>query len=262
MSFVSEIVGSFSTGAEHNPTVAVMEAAFAADGLDWRYLNCEVGPDDLEAAVAGAWAMGWRGFNCSMPHKQTVIRLLSDLSDTARIIQAVNCVERTSLGWVGHNTDGVGFVASLLELAEVTGTDVLVIGSGGAAHAIAIETARAGADRVAIAARNPEASHRLATRIESETASRAATVAWDLPLRLPPTTSVVVNATPVGMLPRPELAIELDWSSLRTDAIVADVVPNPASTTLLRLAAAAGATTIDGRSMLVNQAAENHRIWS
>ena len=144
MRFLSSVVGSFSRGAAANPTVSMMEACFAHEGLDWRYVNCEVDEEQLGAAVAGAHAMGWRGFNCSTPHKQTVISLLDDLGASARIGRAVNCVVRTDAGWVGHNTDGVGFVRSAQELVDLDGVDSLVIGSGGAAHAIAIEVARAG----------------------------------------------------------------------------------------------------------------------
>ena len=86
------IVGSFSIRAAGNPTLAIIKAAFHHEGLPRIYENCEVQPAGRDAAVNGATAMGWRGFNCSMPHKQTVIPLLSELSQTAAPTNAVNCV--------------------------------------------------------------------------------------------------------------------------------------------------------------------------
>ena len=262
MAFLPELVGSFSTGASENPTAPVMEAAFAHERLDWRYVNCEVEPAGLAAAVAGARAMGWRGFNCSIPHKQSVIALVDELSETARICQAVNCVANIGAGWIGHNTDGAGFVESLRDVVDPVGGDVLVIGSGGAASAIAVEVARAGARSVRIASRNHATASSLARLVEAETSANATVADWQLPLRIASSTSVAVNATPVGMSPDDHAMIELDWDSVPSDLVVADVVVNPPVTRFLATAAAAGAPTLDGRGMLVAQAAENIRLWT
>ena len=240
----------------------MMEACFAHEGLDWRYVNCEVDEEQLGAAVAGAHAMGWRGFNCSTPHKQTVIQLIDDLGASARIGRAVNCVVRTDAGWVGHNTDGVGFVRSAQELVDLDGVDSLVIGSGGAAHAIAIEVAGAGAHVVRIAGRNGSTTASLARLVDTETSADGSVVEWTRPLVVPPTVRLVVNATSVGMSPHHEELIEVDWDSVSSRAVVADVVPMPANTQFLRAARAAGTATIDGRGMLVNQAAENIFLWT
>lgn len=262
MSFLAEIVGSFSTGAAANPTVAMMEAAFGHEGLDWRYVNCEVPPDDLAAAVAGAKAMGWRGFNCSMPHKQAVIEHLDGLSETARITQAVNCVVATDDGWIGHNTDGAGFLASVLDVMPVDGTEVLLIGSGGAAFAIAVELANAGAAVIYLASRNVDTRDALATLLTNETAAEVRIEEWSLPLGAEQGVSLLVNATPVGMHPHIDESIPLARSTIGNADVAADVVPNPAHTTFLRHAAAAGLRTIDGTGMLVNQACENFRLWT
>ncbi len=260
-SFLDRLVGSFSTGAADNPTVAMMDAAFAAEGLDWRYVNCEVEPADLAAAVAGARAMGWRGFNCSMPHKQAVIPLLDELSPSADLCQAVNCVVRTDDGWSGHNTDGAGFVASCRDVTDVAGIDALVIGAGGAASAIAVELALAGAGRIFVAGRTAHPVALLANLV-GEAGADVGVVPWRAPLPIPDSVRLVVDATPVGMTPEVDAAIDVDWSTLAPDTVVGDVVFNPAETTFLRAAAAAGATTVDGTGMLVNQAAENIRLWT
>jgi shikimate dehydrogenase len=93
-SLLPAITGSFSTPASGNPTVAMVEAAYAHHGIDARYLNCDVAPADLGAAVAGARAMGWIGFNCSLPHKVAVVELIDDLALSAQLVGAVNCVVR------------------------------------------------------------------------------------------------------------------------------------------------------------------------
>ena len=98
--FVSTLTGSFSTPAGENPTVAMIEAAYRHHGIDARYLNCEVAADALGDAVRGARAMGWAGFNCSLPHKVAVIEYLDELAESASIIGAVNCVvARAGRGW-------------------------------------------------------------------------------------------------------------------------------------------------------------------
>ena len=91
---LSLLTGSFSAPAGDNPTVAMVEAAYRDLGLDARYINCEVAPAGLADAVRGARAMGWVGFNCSLPHEVSVIEHLDGLAESAGLIGAVNCVVR------------------------------------------------------------------------------------------------------------------------------------------------------------------------
>ena len=91
MSFLSLLTGSFSQGAAENPTVAMIEAAYRHHGIEARYVNCEVEPEGLADAVRGARAMGWAGFNCSIPHKVAVVEHLDALAESAAVIGAVNC---------------------------------------------------------------------------------------------------------------------------------------------------------------------------
>ena len=92
--FLSLLTGSFATPADENPTVAMVEAAYRHHGIDARYINCDVAPEHLGDAVRGARAMGWAGFNCSLPHKVAVVEHLDGLADSAAVIGAVNCVVR------------------------------------------------------------------------------------------------------------------------------------------------------------------------
>src|SRR6185436_3537098 len=134
--FLHELVGSMSQGAAGNPTVAMIEAAFAHHGLPWRYINMEVTPDDLGTAVQGARAMGFRGFNCSLPHKVTVIKHLDGLGESAAVMGAVNCVVRHGEKLIGENTDGKGFLRSLSAVVDPRGKSVVLFGAGGTARAI------------------------------------------------------------------------------------------------------------------------------
>ena len=100
--FLHELVGSMSQGADGNPTVVMIEAAFRHHGLHWRYVNLEVSPEQLGDAVRGAKAMGFRGFNCSLPHKVSVIAHLEGLGESAAVMRAVNCVVRRGDRFIGE----------------------------------------------------------------------------------------------------------------------------------------------------------------
>src|SRR6201986_4964518 len=136
--FLSHLTGSFSQSAAGNPTVAMIEAAYRHHLLDWRYINCEVSPEKLGDAVGGARAMGWAGFNCSMPHKVSVIQHLDGLGGSAAVIGAVNCAVRRGQRYIGENTDGQGFLTALRTVADPAEKVFVLFGAGGAARAIAV----------------------------------------------------------------------------------------------------------------------------
>ncbi|MGZ4177700.1 MAG: shikimate dehydrogenase [Solirubrobacteraceae bacterium] len=261
-SFLSLLTGSFATPAAENPTVAMVEAAYRHHGLDARYINCDVRPDGLADAVRGAMAMGWAGFNCSLPHKVKVIEHLDELHESAQLIGAVNCVMRRQDRWVGANTDGQGFVASLRTVVDPAGTSMVLFGAGGAARAIAVEAALAGAIHITVINRDRARGADLATLIADRTPARADLVVWDHRYELPESAEIIVNATSVGLFPDVEAALEIEPDSLRPGMVVADVIPNPPRTRLLRDAHARGATVLDGLGMLVNQGVIGIRHWT
>jgi shikimate dehydrogenase len=261
-SFLSTITGSFSTPAAGNPTVAMVEAAYRHHGLDARYVNCDVSADALGDAVRGARAMGWAGFNCSIPHKLPVVAHLDRLAPSAELIGAVNCVVDRGGVLVGENTDGQGFLASLRTLIDPAGLALVVFGAGGAARAIAVEAALAGAASVTVVNRSPERGAELVELLRTSTPASAEFVAWDRPFRVPETASIVVNATSIGLAPDVDGRIELELGSLLPQMVVADVIPNPPQTVLLRDAQARGCVTLDGLGMLVNQAVIGIKHWT
>lgn len=256
------LTGSFSTPAGGNPTGAMVEAAYAHHGVLARFVNCDVPPEQLEAAVRGAVAMGWIGFNLSLPHKQAVIPLLDGLAPSATLIGAVNCVVAGADGLVGHNTDGAGFVAALREMREPRGRHVVVFGAGGAARAICVELALAGAASLRIVNRRTERAEEIARIVRENTATDATAREWTGPYTVDTDADVVVNATSVGLAPDSSARVNVVAASLQSGMLVCDVIPNPPDTPFLREARERGTETLDGRAMLVNQAAINIGLWT
>jgi shikimate dehydrogenase len=261
MKFLSQLVGSFSQGAAGNPTVAMIEAAFQHHGLDWRYINCEVPPELLGDAVRGARAMGWRGFNLSIPHKVTVIPHLDGLGESAAIMGAVNCAVRHGDRFIGENTDGKGFLKSLTDVVDPKGRTVVMFGAGGAARAIGVELALAGAKSIVVVNRSSARGEPLARLLNERTAARASLVNWASTYAVPPGTDIVVNATSIG-LGDGNMPLDIDISSLKPGMVVADVIVDPPDTRFLRDARAQGCTVIDGLGMLINQGVIGIKYWT
>lgn len=260
MGFLSTLTGSFSTPADDNPTVAMMEAAYAAAGLDARYVNVDVSSADLGDAVLGARAMGWVGFNCSMPHKVAVIDHLDGLGESADLIGAVNCVVARDGSLIGENTDGRGFVEAMREVRHPAGTHVVVLGAGGAGRSIAVEAALAGAARITVVNRNETRGQALAALVADRTPAEADFHPWTGPYAVPTSADVVVNATSLG-LGDAEAMVPVEPETLRADLLVADVIPNPPRTAYLRAAAQREAQVLDGLGMLVAQGAVAIELW-
>ncbi|SLN56573.1 Shikimate dehydrogenase [Aquimixticola soesokkakensis] len=260
--FLLPLTGSFAQPAGENPTVAMIEAAFAHHGLDWRYLNVEVAAQDLGDAVRGARAMGWKGFNCSIPHKVAVIEHLDGLGESAKLIGAVNTIVRRGDQLIGENTDGKGFVKALSAVTDPKGASVVLLGAGGAARAVAVELALAGATQITVVNRSPERGQALATLINDKTPARASFTAWEGTYAIPQGTKIVVNATSIGLFPDVEATPDIDHDSLSGDMVVADGIHNPPLTKLLKAAQARGCQTADGLGMLVNQGVIGLKYWT
>ena len=258
--FLSALTGLFAQPAAENPTVAMVEAAYRALGLDARYLTCEVPPESLGDAVRGAKAMGWLGFNCSLPHKVAVIDHLDEVAESARLIGAVNCVVIRDGRLVGENTDGLGFLTSLSGVADPRGARVVLLGSGGAARAIAIELARAGASEIRIVNRGGQRGRELAAHVAAVTPARVRFEPWAAPVVVGDA-DVLVNATSIGLFPDSAVP-DVDFATLRAGTVVADVIPNPPRTGFLAAAAERGCRTLDGLGMLVNQGVIGIRHWT
>ena len=260
MNFLSQLTGCFSTPADGNPTVAIVEAAYAHHKLNFRYINTEVQSKDLGEAIAGARAMNWAGFHLSAPHKVEVIKYLDELGQSAELMGAVNCVVNKNGKLIGENTDGKGFLQSLKEVASPTGKTVTILGAGGAARAIAVEIALAGAKTVNIVNRDSGRGQKMKQLVS--TLCQSNYYSWESKFNLPPETEILVNATTVGMHGNRDSLFDLNFDSLKSTVIVADVIINPPQTELLTRAAAIGCKTIDGLGMVVNQGVLAIKYWT
>jgi shikimate dehydrogenase len=240
----------------------MIEAAYRHHGMDARYVNCDVAPDDLGAAVRGAVAMGWVGFHCSLPHKIAVIRHLDELAESAEVIGAVNCVVVRDGRLVGENTDGQGFLTSLRTTVDPRGKRVVIFGAGGAARAIAVELALAGAAQLTIVNRDRERGAELADLVRRRTPADAEARVWDGAFRVPADTNIVVNATSIGLFPEVKERPDVDYASLTDGMVVADIIPNPPHTAFLAEAEARGCVVINGLGMLVNQGVISIKHWT
>lgn len=259
--FLHELVGSMSQGATGNPTVAMIEAAFAHHGLHWRYVNMEVTPSDLGVAVRGAKAMGFRGFNCSLPHKVTVIPHLDGLGESAAVMGAVNCVVRRGQKFIGENTDGKGFLKSLETAIDPKGKSVVLFGAGGAARAIAVELGLAGTKRITLVNRSESRGAELVALLRDKLKLDAELVVWRGDYAVSAGTDIVINGTSIGLY-TPDARLPLDLTSLKPGMVVADVVFSPVRTRFLDDAAARGCRAIDGLGMLVNQGIVGVQYWT
>lgn len=266
--FKQSLVGCFGQPVAENPTQAMIEAAFRHHGLDWRYLTIEVAPEGLADAVRGARAMGFAGFNCTIPHKVAVIPHLDGLGASAALMGAVNCVVARDGRLTGENTDGKGFVETLRPIADPAGKRVVLFGAGGAARAITVELALAGAAQVTVVNRSAERGRVLAALLNGPVRERARpgfaadVVPWQGDHAVPAGTDIVINATSIGLYPDLDARLAVDVDSLRPGMIVADVIPNPPRTRLIRDAEARGCTVIDGLNMLVGQGVIGIEYWT
>jgi shikimate dehydrogenase len=262
LNFKQELTAVFGKPVAENPTQVMVEAAYRHHGLQWRYLTIEVDPLQLEDAVRGARAMAFAGFNCTIPHKVAVVPYLDDLAESARLIGAVNCVVRRGGKLIGENTDGRGFLTSLRSLVDPRGRHVVMFGAGGAARAIGVELALAGAARIVVVNRGEERGRELAGLLGRAGLKDVHHVAWQGRYRIPRTAEVVINATSIGLFPDVDAELPIELDSLLPGMIVADVIPNPPRTRLVRSAEQHGCRVIDGLGMLVNQGVIGIKLWT
>jgi shikimate dehydrogenase len=240
-----------------NPTQFMLERAFAQRQLDWRYLSLDVRPEDLAAAVQGMRAMGFRGGNCTSPHKQAITGHLDRLTQHAAMVGAVNCFFREESGLVGENTEGRALLESLRRKTDPAGKRVVLLGAGAMARAIAVELALAKVAEIVVVNRSEQAGRGLMDLVGSLQTS-ASLVVWQGAFVVPAETHVLVHATSIpGDDPLP-----LGLDALTPEAVVADVALEPPQTWLLGQAAQRGASTIDGLEIFIEQAAINFRLWT
>lgn len=253
----TQVVAVIGDPIAHSLSPTIHNAGFSARRLDWVCVAFPVGAGDAVAAAAAVRSLGLRGMSVTMPHKSEIAAGMDHLSDAARALGSVNCVIRRDGELLGDNTDGAGFLGGLREDfdMEPSGADCVVLGAGGAARAVVLALADAGARSVRVVNR---------TRANAERAAALAGVVGSV--GAPGDVAgadLVVNATPVGM---GDVGggddVPVDARLLRPGQVVAELVYHPATTPLMAAATAAGARTANGVSMLVHQAGAAFTLWT
>ena len=259
----AELTACFGDPVDENPTGVIEEAGYKTLGLNYRYLTVRVEKDRLPDAVNGARAMGFRGFNLTIPHKVAVIPLLDELTEAARLIGAVNTVISENGKLIGENTDGKGFLTSLRDNGiDPAGKTITLLGAGGAARAVSVELALAGARHINIINRSEERGMELASAVSERTNAAASYFRWIPQVSIPEETNILVQCTNIGLFPDVTGKPDVNYDTLRPEMVAADVVFNRPDTPFLQEAARRGLKTITGLGMLVNQAALNFKLWT
>jgi shikimate dehydrogenase len=274
----TQLVGLIGWPVEHSMSPAMHNAAFEALGLNWRYVPLPVVPGHVEAAVRGLSALGLRGANVTVPHKQAVIPALDLIAPDAQALGAVNTivVERDADGGAmlrGHNTDAAGFIGALRGGGcQPEGTRAVVVGAGGAARAVVFALTEADAEEILVLSRNLERAQALVADLggsppsgapyPSRSTLQALTLTSDALIASAHAAHLLVNATPVGMWPHTERSIWPESAPIPSRLTVFDLVYNPLETKLLQQARRSGARGVQGLGMLVRQGALSFRMWT
>ena len=269
----TQLVGLIGWPVAHSLSPAMHNAAFDALGLNWRYVPLPVMPGRVKVAVRGLAALGFRGANVTVPHKQAVMPALNIVTSNVRVLGAVNTlvVGRRADGMPvigGYNTDAQGFVGALRQggFEPEEGESAVVVGAGGAARAVVFGLLWSGVGEIAVLNRTPERARALVSDLGSRHEWSALLRALPLtPETLIETTraaDLLVNATTVGMWPHVDGSVWPDTVPIPSHLTVFDLVYSPLETRLLRQARKSGARAIDGLGMLVRQGALAFDLWT
>ena len=260
----TKIVGVFGYPVKHSASPAMHNAAFAACGLNYVYVAFEVKPESLGQALHGLQALGIRGVNLTIPHKENALQFMDKLSSEAAAMGAVNTVVIDHGRLSGYDTDTEGFLKSLVEESqfEPRGQKAMVLGSGGASRAVLFGLAGAKVSEIVIANRTAVRAEKLASEIAGKfpkVKMKTIPLSTDSITEQMPSCSLLVNTTPLGM--HGENPVR-NTGCLHKNLTVYDLVYIPQSTPLLKEAKKRGAKTIGGLNMLVYQGAISFELWT
>ena len=278
----TKVIGVIGNPIEHSFSPAMFNAAFKAMNMDYVYVPFKVEKNDLKNAIRGANALGIKGLNVTIPHKQKVINELDKFDIMANLIGAVNTIDFKKGKSKGYNTDCVGAVRAIKEASNIKDKNVVIVGAGGAARAIAFQIAIEKASNLTIINRSPKKAKDLSFDIKTLLSADFTDDAKlddisidfsnininpdfgglnDLPSCLKDA-DILIDTTPIGMHPHTNDEPIATENILHEDIIVNDIVYNPLETALIKEAKKANATTISGDKMLLYQGAENFKIWT
>lgn len=264
--YLDHLVGVFGQPVAENPGVVIQDVAFKALGLErWHFLTLDVDKDQLGNAINGLKAFKMRGINCTIPHKIEVMKYLDEISESARLIGAVNMIVNDNGRLFGENTDGKGFMMSLQSSGvDVKGKKTVVFGAGGASRAICVEMGLAGVGSITIVNRPQDRAlgDSLVEILRKNTKVEVSYEDWNGKYAIPADTDIVVNATSIGLYPNVDAIPNIDLDTITKDMFVQDVIPNPTETAFIREMRHRGIPCASGAGMMVNQAALNIEMWT
>jgi shikimate dehydrogenase len=243
----------------HSASPATHNAAFAALGLNWRYLAFEVDPKSLRAAIEGAKAMNFAGLNLTVPHKLIAMEMVDALDISAETWGAVNTIKFQPDGAIGFNTDADAIVTSLREdlKIELRGAKVLLLGAGGAGRTAALKLASENIAELFLVNRTQSKAEETAGEIKKQFPSVKVAVGFPKA-----NVDLILNATSLGLKPEDASPLDVKQFSLKQTRAVYDMIYRPAETKLLAAAKAAGCQTANGLGMLLHQGAKAFEIWT
>lgn len=249
----------------HTLSPLLHNTAFHALGVSASMSAFDIEPQSLKEALQGFVAMDFGGLNVTIPHKETIIPLLDEIDEEAGVIGAVNTVKFEGGRTKGYNTDSYGFLQTLSPFrSAIDGSKFLVLGAGGAAHAVVyVLLKHFRSSQIVIASRSDARTHDLIEHFKGNSQIKLSPVNVADPqlARVFEDSDVIVNATPAGMIPNTD-SLPLPSPRFRGSQIVMDLVYRPPTTKFLRVAGEAGAQTISGVEMFIEQGARAFEIWT
>ena len=253
----------------HSISPAMHNLSFETLNLDYVYLAFKTTIDEFENTVATLKQVGARGFNCTMPCKRIAAEKCDELSPAAKFMNSINTVVIEDGKLIGHNTDGVGYMRSVVDAGhDIIGKQMTLLGSGGASSAILAQAALDGLTNINLFARKGASWNvieKQVNQINAETNCKVTLneLADETTLKKSIADSaILVNGSSVGMAPNTDGCLIPDTSFFHPELIVSDVIYNPRKTKLLTLAESAGLATFNGMYMLLYQGAEAFKIWT
>jgi shikimate dehydrogenase len=263
----TKIIGLLGHPIKHSYSPFVQNVAFEFEKIDYIYLAFDVPPANLKSALNGVLALGMKGLNVTLPHKEKIIQHLDELSEEATTIGAVNTIVNDQGKLIGYNTDVTGLIETLLPYKEqISGSTVTVLGAGGGARAAIYALIRHfKPEQINLINRTVQRADSIQNYFSTKMRYHGFKTMDLFPPDIVETlqsSRLIINATSIGMYPEMDDTITDLKESFSSSQIVFDLVYNPPKTKFLKLAEAQGATTLGGLKMLVSQAAKSFELWT